>query len=103
MLVTGTVVLYKMFHRIGAIFLMKDLSEPIRKVDPADVARCPPGELAAFYFFHGMLLVRSTISCTWFLTDSQFWIAVVSVVLHRRALPPAPGYQNPLGGQVACL
>ena len=57
MMLTCTVLLYKLYHRLGSIFLMKDLAEPVSKADTAAVARCPPGELAAFRFFHGMLLV----------------------------------------------
>eukprot|EP00892_Ulva_mutabilis_P003128 jgi/Ulvmu1/12816/UM097_0045.1 len=56
MLLACTVLLYKLYHRLGSIFLMKDLAEPVSKADTAAVTRCPPGELAAFRFFHGMLL-----------------------------------------------
>lgn len=58
MMLTCTVLLYKLYHRLGSVFLMKDLAEPVSKADPAAVAACPAGELAAFRFFHGMLLVR---------------------------------------------
>jgi hypothetical protein len=60
LLLVSTVVLYKLFHRLGAIFLMKDLSDPVEKADPAQLSRCPAGELCSYRFFHGMLFVRSS-------------------------------------------
>lgn len=58
LLLVSTVILYKFYHRMGAIFLMKDLSDPVEKADKQALAACPPGELCSYRFFHGMLFVR---------------------------------------------
>lgn len=51
---------------MGAIFLMKDLKDPIERVEKAGalapiLSACPPGELCSYRFFHGMLFVRTII------------------------------------------
>lgn len=58
LLLVSTVILYKFYHRMGAIFLMKDLSDPIEKADVRALAACPAGELCSYRFFHGILFVR---------------------------------------------
>jgi hypothetical protein len=35
LLLVSTVILYKFYHRLGAIFLMKDLKDPIERVEKA--------------------------------------------------------------------
>jgi hypothetical protein len=67
LLLVSTVILYKFYHRLGAIFLMKDLKDPIERVEKAAslapvLAACPAGEMCSYRFFHGMLFVRTSHS-----------------------------------------